>query len=68
MTQSDQDFEKGVEKARERFYCPTYTIKDQYNDPDAPYFVAAYYISARSIGALPIARVHARVGGGNDGQ
>lgn len=61
MTPSDEDFEKGVERARERFNCPTYVIKDQYRDPDAPYFVASYYISAKSTGG-PITQAHAKVG------
>jgi hypothetical protein len=62
MATSDEEFERNVERARERFSCPIYVLKDQYRDPDAPYFVAAYYISAKGTGGLPILQAHAKVG------
>lgn len=45
MTEQEKKLEADLVKARLRFGCPTWTIKDQYNDPDAPYFVSAFFLS-----------------------
>jgi hypothetical protein len=47
-------------RGRNRFKVPTYIIKDQYNDPNAPYFCAAHFIDADNKGGVmsgPISKI-----------
>lgn len=62
MSQDEKEWADKIRKGRRRFCCPTFVIKDHYNDPNAPYFVSAGYIGGigrpytellRDIGVLP---------------
>jgi hypothetical protein len=40
--------------AKRRFLVPTYTIKDQYSSPDAPFFCPAYYVDGETFGGISL--------------
>lgn len=50
----DEEWEIRIARGRERFLVPTYTIKDQYQDPDSPYFCAAYYVDGERQAGIAI--------------
>jgi hypothetical protein len=52
----EEEWKQREEDARSRFLVPTYTIKDQYSSPDAPFFVASYYINGKRTGGIAIER------------
>lgn len=53
MTLAEQNaaLEAMLDAARGRFFCPVYTIKDHYRDPNAPYFASAVMIGSGNAAA-----------------
>ena len=47
MPQSnEQEWEQRIQRGRDRFLVPTYTIKDHFRQPDVPFLVPSYNIGA----------------------
>jgi len=50
----EEEWKQREEDGKNRFLVPTYTIKDQYSSPDAPFFCAAHYVNAQSTGGISL--------------
>lgn len=46
------------ERGRRRFLVQTYTIKDRFYQPGAPFFVVAGYIDADAFGGISLDQFH----------
>lgn len=64
----EQEWERRIEQGKCRFLVPTYTIKNHYYDPDAPYFVAGWYLSGGQLAKIVLTEhaLSGRFNGAND--